>query len=240
MLAGPHTPQALSHIPQPSLTAGYCSGHCTDTKHCVPARYHDLDALLPLSPPVSAHRVWLTASFSFAVAPKARVSSYDTSSSAWPCFARCHPTVSWVSGAVGRTPNLPYIVSWPRCWTPLHSLSSSRQLGAKTHAHGRRTPTSVGRTWRGPGNPAPRLPFFFFFTFSRTFFSFQVVFLKNHFFLIFSCSHNMVHTWVCRLREGVMAPGDPLPWDILQALALVDALAAEGNQFWQASPTHRA
>ncbi|MEW5301267.1 MAG: hypothetical protein WDW38_009476 [Sanguina aurantia] len=36
-----------------------------------------------------------------------------------------------------------------------------------------------------------------------------------------------------RLREGVMAPGDPLPWDILQALALVDALAAEGNQFWQ-------
>ena len=35
----------------------------------------------------------------------------------------------------------------------------------------------------------------------------------------------------CRLRQGVAAP-EPLPWDMLMALALVDGLAGDGDSFW--------
>ncbi|KAG2434230.1 hypothetical protein HXX76_007955 [Chlamydomonas incerta] len=35
-----------------------------------------------------------------------------------------------------------------------------------------------------------------------------------------------------RLRGGVSANIEPLPWDILQALALVDGLAGDGGEFW--------
>eukprot|EP00198_Chlamydomonas_reinhardtii_P009549 XP_001698886.1 predicted protein [Chlamydomonas reinhardtii] len=35
-----------------------------------------------------------------------------------------------------------------------------------------------------------------------------------------------------RLRGGASSSIDPLPWDILQALALVDGLAGDGGEFW--------
>lgn len=35
-----------------------------------------------------------------------------------------------------------------------------------------------------------------------------------------------------RLRQGASAP-DPLPWDLLMALALVDGLAGDGDAFWE-------
>ncbi|GLI68384.1 hypothetical protein VaNZ11_012712, partial [Volvox africanus] len=36
-----------------------------------------------------------------------------------------------------------------------------------------------------------------------------------------------------RLRGSAAGSSDPLPWDILQALALVDGLAGDGGEFWQ-------
>ncbi|KXZ55802.1 hypothetical protein GPECTOR_2g1352 [Gonium pectorale] len=36
-----------------------------------------------------------------------------------------------------------------------------------------------------------------------------------------------------RLRGGVSSSLDPLPWDVLEALALIDGLAGDGGEFWQ-------
>ena len=37
----------------------------------------------------------------------------------------------------------------------------------------------------------------------------------------------------CRLKSGLAVEGDPLPWDLLLALAVLDGMAGDGGDFWQ-------
>lgn len=41
-----------------------------------------------------------------------------------------------------------------------------------------------------------------------------------------------------RLSGGIMQEGEPLPWDILQGLALMDATAGDGDPFWELYAEH--
>lgn len=51
---------------------------------------------------------------------------------------------------------------------------------------------------------------------------------------VVECSYAPPHVVLHRLQEGVQRDGEPLPWDLLFALALMDALAGDADTLWGA------